>query len=117
MTPQSLFQFGTVSLHPTPDGRVIRVQTALGEQLFDIAQRERVAKIPADRTKNQLRRRLPPFEDGRSGCVFHGRLSLPADPTKVATHPLRQFKDILSFRLGVLFSSGSVVSYRDERAV
>jgi len=34
-----LFQFGTVSLHPTPDRRVIRLQTALGEQFFDIAQR------------------------------------------------------------------------------
>jgi hypothetical protein len=52
MTPQSLFQFGTVSLHPTPDRRVIRLQTALGEQFFGIAQRERVAKIPAHRTKN-----------------------------------------------------------------
>src|SRR6202166_803767 len=51
---QSLFQFGTVTLHPTPDRRVIRRQTALGEQLFDIAQRERVAKIPAHGTKNQL---------------------------------------------------------------
>src|SRR5271167_1926855 len=34
MTAQPLFQFGTVTLHPTPDGRVIRLQTALGEQLF-----------------------------------------------------------------------------------
>src|ERR1700680_3583291 len=69
MTPQSLFQFGTVSLHPTSDRRVIRLQTALGEQFFDIAQRERVAEIPAHRIKNQLRRRLPPLEDCRSGCV------------------------------------------------
>ena len=44
MTPQSLFQFGTVSFHPTPDRRVIRLQPALGEQLFHIAERERVAK-------------------------------------------------------------------------
>jgi hypothetical protein len=70
MTPQSLFQFGTVSLHPTPDRRVIRLQTALGEQFFDIAQRERVAKIPAHGTQNQLRRRLPPLENCRSGCVL-----------------------------------------------
>jgi hypothetical protein len=34
---------------------VIRLQTALGEQLFDLAQREPVAKIPAHGTKNQLR--------------------------------------------------------------
>src|ERR1700732_1903527 len=87
MTKQPLFQFGTVTLNPTPDGRVIRLQTALGEQLYDIAQRERVAKIPAHGTKNQLRRRLPPLEDCRSGCVLHGLFSLPASPAKVATHP------------------------------
>src|SRR5579862_1721634 len=41
MTVQPLFQFGTVTLNPTPDRRVIRRQTALGEQLFDVAERER----------------------------------------------------------------------------
>jgi hypothetical protein len=87
MTPQSLFQFGTVSLHPTPDRRVIRLQTALGEQLFDIAERQRVPQLPAHGTKNQLRRRLPPLEDCRSGCVLHGLFSLSASPAKVATHP------------------------------
>ena len=55
MPAQSLLQFGTVTLNPTPDRRVIRLQTALGEQLFDLAQREPVAKIPALGTKNQLR--------------------------------------------------------------
>jgi hypothetical protein len=87
MTAQPLFQFGPVTLHPTPDGRVIRRQTALGEQLFDIAQRQRVPKIPAHGTKNQLRRRLPPLEDCRSGCVLHDRFRLPAIPAKLATHP------------------------------
>src|SRR5215468_4951243 len=38
VTTQPPFQFGTVTLHPPPDRRVIRLQTALGEQLFDIAQ-------------------------------------------------------------------------------
>src|SRR5271169_4117882 len=66
MTAQPLFQFGTVTLNPTPDRRVIRLQTALGEQLFDNAERERVPKIPAHSTENQLRRRLPPLEDCRS---------------------------------------------------
>ena len=60
MTPQSLFQFGTVSLQPTPDRRVIRLQAALGDQLFDIAERQRVPEIPAHRIKNRLRRRLSP---------------------------------------------------------
>jgi len=92
MTPQSLFQFGTVSLHPTPDRRVIRLQTALGEQFFNIAQRERVAQIPAHRTQNQLRRRVPPLEDCRSGCVLHDLFGLPANTAKLATHPIEVFK-------------------------
>jgi transposase InsO family protein len=37
MTVQPLFQFGTVTLHPTPDGCVIGRQATLGEQLFDVA--------------------------------------------------------------------------------
>jgi hypothetical protein len=45
MTAQPLLQFGTVTLNPTPDRRVIRLQTAFGEQLFDIAERQRVPKI------------------------------------------------------------------------
>src|SRR5215831_8682071 len=87
MTAQPLFQFRTVTLNPAPDRRVIRLETALGEQLFDIAERERVPKIPAHGTKNQLRRRLPPLEDCRSGCVLHGLFRLPTTPAKVATHP------------------------------
>ena len=39
MTAQPLFQFGAVTLHPTPNRRVIRRQTALRQQLLDIAQR------------------------------------------------------------------------------
>src|SRR5450759_1140782 len=96
MTPQPLFQFGAVTLHPTPDRRVIRLQTALGEQLFDLAERERVAKIPAHGTKNQLRRLLPPLEDCRSGCVLHDRFRLPANTAKLATHPLPFIVRLLS---------------------
>src|ERR1035437_5694570 len=87
MTAQPLLQFGTVTLNPTPDRRVIHLQTAFGEQLFDIAERERVPKIPAHGTKNQLRCRLPQLEDCRSGYVLHGLFRLPATPAKVATHP------------------------------
>jgi len=89
MTAQPLIQFGAVTLNPTPDGRVIRFQTALGEQLFDITQRKLIAKIPAHGTQNQLRRRLPPLEDCRSGCVLHDRFRLPAIPAKLATHPAK----------------------------
>ena len=35
----------------------------------------------------ELRRRLPPLEDRRSGCVLHGLFRLPATSAKVATHP------------------------------
>src|ERR1019366_6839580 len=89
MTAQPLVQFGAVTLHPTPDGRVIHLHTTLGEQLFHVAQRERVAQIPAHRTQNQLWLGLPPLEDLRSGCVIHGLCRLPADPAKLATHPLK----------------------------
>ena len=54
MTAQPLLQFGTVVLDPAPDGRVVRFQAALAEQLFDIAERERVPQIPAHSAKNQL---------------------------------------------------------------
>src|ERR1035437_1327160 len=91
MTAQPLLPFGTVTLNPTPDRRVIHLQTAFGEQLFDIAERERVPKIPAHGTKNQLRRRLPPLEDCRSGYVLHDLFRLPATPAKVATHPCFAF--------------------------
>src|ERR1035437_10005465 len=93
MTAQPLLQFGTVTLNPTPDCRVIRLQTALGEQLFDIAERERVPKIPAHGTKNQLRCRLPPLEDCRSGCVLHENQPPPpklqhihCEPNSIACH-------------------------------
>jgi hypothetical protein len=43
MMAQPLFQVRD----PAPDGRMIRRQTSLFEQYFDIAQRERVAQIPA----------------------------------------------------------------------
>jgi hypothetical protein len=34
---------------------VVHFQTALGEQLFDVAERQRVPKIPAHSTQNQFR--------------------------------------------------------------
>src|ERR1035437_7423579 len=52
-----------------------------------LRRRQRVPKIPAHATKNQLPPRLPPLEDCRSGCVLHGLFRLPATPAKVATHP------------------------------
>jgi hypothetical protein len=87
MIAQSLFQCRTVTLHPTPDRRVSCLLTTLSEQFFNVAQRERVPEIPTHGTQNQLRRRLPPLEDCRSGCMLHGLFRLPVTPAEVATHP------------------------------
>ena len=78
MTAQPLLQFGTVVLDPAPDGRVVRFQAALAEQLFDIAERERLPQVPAHSAKNQLGLGLSPFEDRRSNCLLHHLFRLPA---------------------------------------
>ena len=67
MRSQSLLQLRPVTLHPAPDRCVIEIETALLQQLLDIAQRQRITKIPADRTKDESGFGLPPFEDRRSG--------------------------------------------------
>src|SRR6516165_5072077 len=87
MTPHPLFQFRTIPLHPTPDRGVVRLQTALGQQLFDVAERERVPKIPADCAENDFWRRLPPLEDRRPSYILHGLFRLPATASNVATQP------------------------------
>src|SRR5208337_1219688 len=112
MTAQPLFQFGTVTLHATPDRRVIRLQTALSEQLFDVAKRERVAKIPAHRAQNQLRCRLPPLEDCRPGCVLQGLFRLPATPAKVATHPSESL-----FKLRIYIPEGCLLRKLKKKLV
>src|ERR1019366_6659000 len=87
MLSQSLLQLRAVILHPAPDRCVIDIEATLLQQLLNIAQRKRVAKIPPDRTKYEAGFGLPPFEDRRSGYHF-AILSRrqPATP-KVATHP------------------------------
>src|SRR5689334_21736471 len=68
MASHPLLQFRTIALYPPPHSRMVSLQTTFLKQFFDIAQGKRVAKIPADRTKNQLRFGLPPLEDRRPGC-------------------------------------------------
>src|ERR1035437_1408605 len=69
--------------------------SALDRKAKDLASRGlhksplRGSKIVVHGTKNQLRRRLPPLENCRSGCVLHDLFRLPATPAKVATHPGR----------------------------
>ena len=78
MTAQPLLQFGAVALDPAPDGRVVRLQAALAEQLFDIAERERVPKVPAYGAQNQPGLRLSPLEHRRADCLLHDLFRLPA---------------------------------------
>jgi hypothetical protein len=47
-----------------------RHQAAFLQQLLNIPQRQRISKIPADRTENELRFCLPPLEDRRSRSHF-----------------------------------------------
>ena len=66
---------------------MIGFQTTFLEQLFDITQRKRVPKIPADCTEDQLRLGLPPFEDRRPRRHL-GIFKLPVPLNmKVATQP------------------------------
>jgi hypothetical protein len=44
---------------------MVSLQTTFLKQFFDIAQGKRVSKVPTNRTENQLRFGLPPFEDRR----------------------------------------------------
>jgi len=70
----------TVALNPAPDRRMVRLQTALGEQLFDIAERERVPKTPAEGAENEFGCRPPPLKDRRSRHILHGLFTLAATP-------------------------------------
>jgi hypothetical protein len=78
MTPQPLFEFRVKARHPPPDCGLIRPQTALGQQFFNIAERKRVPQILVDRAQDHIRFRLPPIEDCRSHRLFDYRLRLPA---------------------------------------
>ena len=65
-------------LDPVPDCRVVHLQAAFAEQLFDIAERKRVPQVPAHGAKNKFGLGLSPLEDRRSDCLFHDRFRLPA---------------------------------------
>jgi hypothetical protein len=91
MLSQSLLQLRAVILHPAPDRGVIDIETALLQQLLNIAQRQRIAKIPPDRTKYEAGFGLPPFEDRGSG--YHSPILSRRQPAtrKIAIHPLILF--------------------------
>jgi hypothetical protein len=63
------------------------METALLQQLLNIAQRKRIAKIPPDCTEYEAGFGLPPFEDRRSGSHFAILSRHQPATLKVATHP------------------------------
>src|SRR5271165_5392951 len=87
MLSQSLLQLRAVILHPAPDRCVIDIETTLLQQLLNIAQRERIAKIPPDGTKDDAGFGLAPFEDCGSGYHFAILSHHQPATLKVATHP------------------------------
>jgi hypothetical protein len=68
---------------------VVDIETTLLQQLLNIAQRKRIAKIPPDRTKYEAGFSLPPFEDRGSGSHFAILSRHQPAALKVATHPAR----------------------------
>jgi hypothetical protein len=87
MLSQSLLQLRAVILHPAPDRCVIDIEATLLQQLLNIAQRQRIAKIPPDRTKYEAGFGLPPFEDRGSGSHLAILSRHQPAALKVATHP------------------------------
>jgi hypothetical protein len=63
------------------------METALLQQLLNIAQRERIAKVPPDGTEYEAGFCLPPFEDRGSGSHFAILSRHQPATLKVATHP------------------------------
>src|SRR5580658_6155816 len=88
MRSQSLLQLRAVILHPAPDRCVIDMESALFQQFLNIAQRQRIAKIPPYRTNYEAGFGLPPFEDRGSGSHFAILSRHQPATLKVATHPL-----------------------------
>src|SRR5580693_8102539 len=70
---------------------MIGFQTAFLQQLLNIAQRERISKIPADSTENERRFCLPPLEDLRSRRHFPILSRCQPGPTEVCNTTLSGF--------------------------
>ena len=69
---------GVVALDPAPDCRVVHLHAALAEPPFDIAEQERVPKVPAYGAQNQPGLRVSPLEQRWSDCLLHDLFRLPA---------------------------------------
>ena len=55
-------QFGSIALHPTPDGDVVDGKISLGHEFFQIPEAESKPKIPADTQDDDPGFKMSPFE-------------------------------------------------------
>src|SRR5262249_8978387 len=76
MRSSSLLQFWGVALNPSPDRRMVDLQTTLDQQFPYLAIRKGVSKIPAHGTKDDLGGEVPPLEDRRPLGLSHDRSSI-----------------------------------------
>ena len=103
MTAQPRLQFRTVALDPAPDCRVVRLQAAFAEQLFDIAERERVPQVPAHTAQRISSGSVCRHLKIAGRIVFFMITSgYPPPSAKVATQPSRD-STIISANLCVGF--------------
>jgi hypothetical protein len=63
MRPSSLFEFGSVALNPSPNGRVIHPQVSLLQKLLDLAIGKRVSEVTSDGTENDFGSKMAPLKD------------------------------------------------------
>ncbi len=124
MTAQPLLEFRTIALDPASDCRVIFLQAALAEPLFDITERERVPEVPAHGAKNQLGLGLSPLEDRWPDCLFHDRFRLPVavgqscnttDERPPARRPFGRQRTLPVFTVKGAFPSFRIVCQRHPR--
>src|SRR5215831_7868047 len=76
MRSSPLLQLWGVALNPSPDRRMVNLQTMLDQQFSDLAIRQGVSKIPANGTKDDLGGEVPPLEDRRPLELSHDRSSI-----------------------------------------
>src|SRR5215472_10389058 len=78
MRSSSLLEFRCIVLNPSPDRRMVDLQTTLDQQFSDLAIRQGVSKIPADGTENDLWCEVSPLEDRRPLRRRHDLSSIAA---------------------------------------
>src|SRR5689334_24461448 len=88
MRSSPLFEFRCIVLNPSPDRRMVDLQTTLDQQFSDLAIRQGVSKIPANGTKDDLGGEVPPLEDRRPLGLSHDRSSIAVRFWRFSQHIL-----------------------------